>query len=351
MRNNDLVVFIDSKGVSHNALVKAIREHRDERGELVHSEPLVTLTYNLPTGEPKEVIDVHHMDNPTKEEPNPGLPTYALHVWKHQEEEHLPVPSDHPLHDHPYEIQKLDAAGVPVPKRRPIYEKHIQWHKQSMDAKIPSYMREPAGNRLPGGPDDSVGDRTATGGVTQQLRGAVTKIGQRSPVTDPDPVGPGTQSPLNHPAHPDTIHFAHKCVSCGIPVHRVASHQGGKEWDIPAVDGQPWNPHVCKAEDIEAFRESLKPKKEPEMTELQKAALEPAGDPPKPEEKGFDAEIARDRQLLSEVDEHLKKALDQEIAATIPEPEVDVITELQNAPPAPDEPQSQGQNEGEQAEG
>lgn len=44
-----------------------------------------------------------------------------------------------------------------------------------------------------------------------------------------------------------------------------------------------------------------------------------------------------------------KKARDQEIADSIPEKEVDVITELENAPPAPDEPKSQ--NEGEQAEG
>lgn len=315
MRNNDVIAFIDSKGVTHNALVKAFREHRDEKGELVDLDPLVTLTYNLPTGEPKELIDVHHMDHPIKQEPNPDLPTYALHVWKYQDEDHLVVPSDHPLHDHPYEAQKLDDAGNPIPKRRPIYEKHIQWHKQSIEAQTPPYLTEPAGNKLPGarrgGPvaivdEFSQPERT---GDTGDL-GVSAIAGQRSEVADPNPVGPGTQEkvPVGHPAHPETIHFEQGCVSCGKKVRRVASHQGGQQWDIDAPVQ-----HVCKQADIEAFRESLKPKREPEMTELQKAALEPAGDPPKPEA------------------------------------EVDVITELENAPPAPDEPQSQ--NEGEQAEG
>lgn len=383
MRNNDLVIFIDSKGVSHNALVKAFREHRDEQGVLVDSEPLVTLTYNLPTGEPKEVIDVHHMDHPAKQEPNPDLPTYALHVWKYEHEEHLEVPSDHPLHDHPYEIQKFDDGGNPVPKRRPKYEMHVHLHKLSKGL-----------TRVPGGVIPLVEQPIA---------------GQRSAVIDPDPVGPGVQqlAPVNHPAHPDTIHFAHKCVSCGIPVRRVASHQGGTEWDIQVVEGQPWKAHVCKPEDIEAFRESLKPKKEPELSELQKAALEPAGDPPKPSRGQFligvigtftegshlkvslaalqaiaetgemlrlvpitspdikshhavevnkrivygDTTIPNDSDDVISFDPDVEKALDQEIAANIPEKEVDVITELQNAPPAPDEPQAQGQNEGEQAEG
>lgn len=287
MRNNDVIAFIDSKGVTHNALVKAFREHRNEKGELVDIEPLVTLTYNLPTGEPKELIDVHHMDHPIKQEPNPDLPTYALHVWKYQHEDHLVVPSDHPLHDHPYEAQKLDEAGNPIPKRRPKYEMHVHLHKlgKTAHSKVDEFS-QPA--------------RT----------GASTIAGQRSEVVDPDPVGPGVQQavPVGHPAHPETIHFEQDCVSCGKKVRRVASHQGGQQWDIDAPVQ-----HVCKQADIEAFRESRKPKKEPEMTELQTAALEPAGDPPKPET------------------------------------EVDVITELENAPPAPDEPQSQ--NEGEQAEG
>lgn len=328
MRNNDLVVFIDSKGVSHNALVKAFREHFDEKGVLVDTEPLVTLTYNLPTGEPKEVIDVHHMDHPIKQEPNPDLPTYALHVWKYQHEDHLPVPSDHPLHDHPYELQKMDAAGVPIPKRRPQYEMHIHLHKLSKRESANFSRMNVNGGALPGPHGDDPVTTVDEFSLPQRSPASAMPY-EKCPVdgtflqkdgNDDKPYCPICRAkenavPVNHPAHPETIHFEHKCVSCGIPVHRVASHQGGKEWDKVALTlgntthdflpgDKEWQEHVCKQADIEAFRESLKPNREPEMTELQKAALEPAGEPPKPE-KTFDAVIARDRQLLSEIDEHV----------------------------------------------
>jgi hypothetical protein len=298
MRNNARIVFIDSKGVSHNALVKSFREHRDGNNALVHDEPLVTLTYNLPNGTPQELIDVHHMAHPHKQETNPDLPTYAIHVWKHEDEEHLEVPPDHPIHDHPFAQTKFDDAGNAVPKRRPVHEAHIAEHRARKGA--------------------SAGAQELPSGI-QPLAENVTFNSTRDFVTRP-----GIE--VGHPAHSDTIHFEQNCVSCGKTVRRVASHQGGAQWEKVTLtlenashDFHPgdkeWQEHVCKQEDIDAYRESLKPKTEPEMSEIQKAALES-----KPEDVHSETKAAAEAQ------------------------EVDVVKELEKAPPAPTETENKSED-------
>ncbi|HLJ88833.1 MAG TPA: hypothetical protein VKZ53_18585 [Candidatus Angelobacter sp.] len=283
MRANDVVIFIDSQGVSHNALVKSFREPRGQNNILTDEEPLISLTYyDEATGAPREMLDVPHIGHPARQEKNADLPSYALHAWKFLNEEHLEVPPDHPLRDRPYSQAETDADGKVIPKRRPIYEEHIRRHLEGKQA-----AHHPGGNAAPPPVTASV---------------ASTSIASTTSVLVPVSLPVRSDASVGHPAHPETVQFAWTCESCGASVQRIASHQGGKLWEAEAsaadhgsASHPSWTQHICKQEDIEAYRVGLKTsprlKSEPEMSDLQKVALEPAGDPPKP--PSAQAEIPR----------------------------------------------------------
>lgn len=323
MRANDVIIFIDSKGVSHNALVKSFRQHMDASNELVDQEPLVTLTYHKPpTDEPTELIDVPHMGHPSRQESNPDLPTYALHVWKFEDEEHLELPPDHPVHDHPFESAKFDDDGKVIPKHRPIYEKHIQWHKAAKAGVTlgPTTTGVMAPKPIPVQGADlprDVGPRWKTCPIDGDFLVKDDVSAQPYCRTCRDKA-----VPIGHPAHPQTVGFPFTCQGCGALVKRIASHQGGRQWE--PVDGAQkegavlggdnshlWQEHVCDPATAKAYAESLKKKPEPV----------------KPEPTASER-LAAGEQLAPEPE-----------AETETEEEMDVIAELENAPPAPREPE------------
>lgn len=315
MRINHDITFIDRKGQSFNALVKSSRESG-------HGEPLVTLIYNAPpTGEPQEVIDVPHISHPSRQENNPELPSYPLHAWKHEEEEHRELPEDHPVHDHFNEQPKKDEQGNIIPKRRPHYEAHIQLHRAQKKF-----------------PDAGI---IAVGWGPKAPVGAVNDA--RTPESGNLPVGNHTVQdirvalPVGHPAHPDTVAFPFTCASCGASVTRTASHHGGKQWEpkpgaqakgavLGGDNSDLWQEHVCKQADIDAFRKKIEDAKKPAVVEPSAAERLAAGE-----------QLAPEPTLLQKIEHAVEKAEEVVMDTVEGKPEPDVIAELEKAPPAPNE--------------
>lgn len=325
MRNNENIIFIDHKGKSHNARVQSFREHRDAKDALIHHEPLVTLNYNGgPGGEPVTLIDVPHISHPNRQENNPDLPSYPLHAWKREEEEHLELPGDHPVHDHFNEQPARDEHGNIVPKRRPLHEAHIAAHREKRA---------------------QVTEGTTTG-VTSDGTAKAHLVGVRG-ANLPASASATLESYLQvgHPAHPETAKFPFTCESCGASVTRTASHHGGKQWQRVALtlqnashDFHPgdkeWQEHVCKQEDIDAFRKKLEDAKKPAVVELSASEKLAAGEQLTPE-------VSKPTRA---VEIEIVEPSDSERASAnayfSPAKEPDVIAELEKAPPAPNEPES-----------
>lgn len=126
MNINDVVVYIDAKGVEHNGLVADINQLHDG---------YLSLTYQDAEGRTVNVYDVAHMDHPSREETNPGLPTFHLHCWKYRGEDHTAIPADHPMFDHPFEPVTKDDDGRRIAKPRPLYDAAVADH---MSSRLPS---------------------------------------------------------------------------------------------------------------------------------------------------------------------------------------------------------------------
>jgi hypothetical protein len=298
LRINHDITFIDRKGQSFNALVKSSRESG-------HGEPLVTLIYNAPpTGEPQEVIDVPHISHPSRQETNPDLPSYPLHAWKHEEEEHRELPEDHPVHDHFNEQPKKDDQGNIIPKRRPHYEAHIAAHRERK-TKLERFIADD----FP--PEDSIPALLAEDDRIQSAQPAI-----------------------GHPAHPETVKFPFACDSCGVSVTRTASHHGGKQWEAKidpnaATPSTSWVEHVCKQENIDAFRKKIEDAKKPAAVELSPSEKLAAGE-----------QLAPEPTLMQKIESVVEKAEEAVVEAIEGKPEPDVIAELEKAPPAPSETDS-----------
>lgn len=379
MRKNDNIVFIDHKGVSHNMRVESFREHRDGKGELIHDEPLVTGNYNMPpTGEPMTLIDIQHISHPQRQDNNPELPSYPLHAWKYEEEEHLELPADHPVHDHFNEQPKLDGQGKVIPKSRPHYEAHIWRHREQKATSWNQVVLPPENDGLdalystknPGvaNPDNSglqVG--TSTHGLEgSKLPASVSAAARYLKVGD---LG-----------HPETIHFDFDCQSCGEPVQRVAHHQGGTMWEkfeASAEKAVQWVKHVCDPVKARAFSHKLNPPKEAVAVEV---TTQPIAEHVAEEKKlpvlsvlytspdtstyqgvklvlpdgyehivkhnGIDQDT-EDAIRFAQVHGFPEVSVDQtivnfreDLANAKPAHEPDVIAELENAPPAPEEPKT-----------
>jgi hypothetical protein len=301
LRINHDIAFIDRKGQSFNALVKSSRESG-------HGEPLVTLIYNAPpTGEPQEVIDVPHISHPSRQENNPELPSYPLHAWKHEEEEHRELPEDHPVHDHFNEQPQKDEQGKIIPKKRPHYEAHIQQHRAEKGFET----------------------EFTTAGILPPKPIALGLDGGELPAR----TTPVQYLEVGHPAHPDTVKFPFECASCGASVTRTASHHGGKQYD--AFSGEngaktttdiEWQEHVCKQADIDAFRKKIEDAKKPAVVEPSAAERLAAGE-----------QLAPEPTLLQKIEHAVEKAEEAVMDTVEGKPEPDVIAELEKAPPAPTE--------------
>lgn len=125
MNVNDVVIYIDPKGVPKNALVKSINQLHDG---------YVSLSYQDAEGRSIDVFDVPYMGDKSRQEPNPDLPTFHINCWKYPGEQHNVAPKDHPMFDHPFAPPTKDQDGRIVPKPRPEFEKVVEIHKASKPA-------------------------------------------------------------------------------------------------------------------------------------------------------------------------------------------------------------------------
>jgi hypothetical protein len=120
MNVNQVVIYIDPKGVPKNALVKSLNQ--------LH-EGYLSLSYQDAEGRSIDVFDVPHMDDESRQEPNPDLPTFHINCWKYPDEDHNRAPKDHPMFDHPFEPPTLDDDGRRIPKPRPEFDAVVEEHQ------------------------------------------------------------------------------------------------------------------------------------------------------------------------------------------------------------------------------
>lgn len=147
-QKTDRVIYIDPKGVPHNALVVAANGLNPGYLTLVYIDPKADERENV-----KQAFDVPHMDDnsrqevrtvqdPTQpwnpkallQEGNPDLPTIHLNCWKMQWEAHEAPASDHPMFDHPFAPRPTDEDGRPMEKARPEYDEQVAAHQASQAA-------------------------------------------------------------------------------------------------------------------------------------------------------------------------------------------------------------------------
>ena len=150
------VIYIDSKGAEHEALVRALNGL---------NPGYITVSYvdvDAPEGDNlKTVFDIPHMKHESKAEPNPALPTIPLNCWKDYHESHTVAASDHPMFDHPFKAKEVDEFGKVIEPARPEYAAQVNAHLQS---KVPSAADL-----------DAVAEeqktKEATGGKVRQIKG------------------------------------------------------------------------------------------------------------------------------------------------------------------------------------
>lgn len=143
MHKGKSVIYVDSLGKAHDALVRAVNvmhpgfvtvayvdEKADERDNVV-------VVYDVPHKDDESRADVRMViaDGPTSlrgtaiAEGNPDLPHFDINVWMERDEEHTPLPADHPAFDHPWKQPELDQQGNRIPVVRTEYERLIEEHK------------------------------------------------------------------------------------------------------------------------------------------------------------------------------------------------------------------------------
>jgi hypothetical protein len=134
MNVNEVVVYLDAKGVPHNALVKSLNQLHDG---------FVSVSYQDAEGRTIDVYDVPHMDHESRQEPNPDLPTFHINCWKYPDEDHNVAPKDHPMFDHRFAPPTKDNDGRIVPKPRPLLDAVVAEH-------LDAGARKPVETKLPG---------------------------------------------------------------------------------------------------------------------------------------------------------------------------------------------------------
>lgn len=107
------VIYLDSTGAEHDALVVANNPLNPGRSTLVFVDPKADEAFNL-----DKKFDVPHMSSIT--EMNSDLPTYHLNCWKEVGEASRALPEDHQALDAPFAGPKVDEAGKVVPSNRPL---------------------------------------------------------------------------------------------------------------------------------------------------------------------------------------------------------------------------------------
>lgn len=286
MTQGDFVFYIDHQGRQHKAQAVAVREIPD-------GEPIISASYvNPATRKPEVVHELMHIDHPAKQETNPEMPTIHLHAWKHLDEDHVEPAEDHPVFDHPHIRPKTDDTGNIIPKARPQWEAQIAAHR----ATVPVVA-------VPEIPEIKEDQQAAA------AANALIKV-----IEEQQP------NPGSHEAHA----FDFDCQVCGRPVKRMASHLGGKQFEPDARDGK-WEEHACSAADIKAHREKLTEAAKPKNPA---STAQPEPSPSEMLAKGWKPPVPETAQV-------------EQKPAEVSQPEIDVIEELEKAPPAPTEDQPQ----------
>lgn len=156
MHKGTAVIYVDGLGREHEALVTAINGLHPSNVSMVYVDPKAEERDNL-----VRVYDVAHKDDETKQDvrevrangpnaPSPtvidgnaGLPHYDVHCWKEYDEEHKPLPEDHPAFDHPFGVPEKDQAGNRIPVVRTEYERQIEQHRAESGYVPPAPSTDP----------------------------------------------------------------------------------------------------------------------------------------------------------------------------------------------------------------
>lgn len=284
MQPTDFCHYIDTKGTAHNAQVVLSRPNKVEKdGVVIHDEPILSISYTDPaTNRPVVLHDIVHISHPSKQETNPALPTIHLHCWKRLDEVHNAPAEDHPIFDHPHERPKTDHLGRTVPKARPKHEAMIAAHQAGLTDEQRAEIAE--GERKQKElSDEHLRSDPAFRLPQNQAVGATVQTGQK-PVAEPVI----QKAEEHHPGNPNTVHFDFECASCGKAVKRVASHQGGEQFEAePQHDGK-WVKHVCNPEDIKDHHAKVNAPKEVPQQELSPSEKLAAGTIPSIPQEAFE---------------------------------------------------------------
>lgn len=155
MHKTGYVLYVDGLGKTHDALVLSINPLHPDFVTLAYVHENADERANLVT-----VFDVPHKDNevnadlrkvvangPTAQfgqtviDGNPNLPHFDVNCWMERDEQHSPLPADHPAFDHPWKQPEFDQSGNRIPVKRTEYEREVAEHlaaKAAADANLPS---------------------------------------------------------------------------------------------------------------------------------------------------------------------------------------------------------------------
>lgn len=147
---NRAVIYLDTKGQEHEALVFAVNPLNEGFVSLVYVDESKPEADNV-----VKLIDVRHMATISEarlvesdemdystgkeklvEEGNKHLPTYHLNCWKEPYESHNPLPVDHPAYDHPHR-KVVDQDGNVIPVPRPEYDAEVAAHQYATGTSAP----------------------------------------------------------------------------------------------------------------------------------------------------------------------------------------------------------------------
>lgn len=141
---NRAVIYLDTKGKEHEALVFAVNPLNEGYVSLVYVDESRPDADNV-----VKLFDVRHMA--TIEETNPALPTYHLNCWKDPYEDHLALPADHPAFDHPH-LPTTDADGKVIPVDRPEYDAQVaSYQAYQAQSQADGHVEEPEVQESAGG--------------------------------------------------------------------------------------------------------------------------------------------------------------------------------------------------------
>jgi hypothetical protein len=129
MKKAQSVIYCDTKGLEHEALVFATNPFNPSYVSLVYIDESKPDANNR-----VEKFDVQHMDE--IKEANPDLPTYHLNCWKETYAWSKELPPDHPAYDHPHQ-KTHDEQGQRIPVARPAYDADIEAHQGSQQYAVP----------------------------------------------------------------------------------------------------------------------------------------------------------------------------------------------------------------------